>query len=72
MYIGTLIAHMFVVRSPGPRVTDSCELPSKGWELNLVPLEKQLSLTTEPSVQTFFFFFVNEGFQHRKNYLRTP
>ena len=29
------------VRSPGTRVTDTCELPCGYWELNLGPLEEQ-------------------------------
>ena len=40
------------VRSSRAGVTDSCELPSGCWELNLGPLEDQPGfLTTEPSPQ---------------------
>lgn len=36
-------------------LTDSCELPSRFWELHVGPLEKQLVLlTTDPSLQSFF------------------
>jgi hypothetical protein len=35
---------------PGTVVTDSCELPRGGWELNSRPLEEQpVLLTTEPA-----------------------
>ena len=44
------------VRSLGTRVTDCCELPPGCWELNPGPLEEQpVLLTTEPSLQPFFF-----------------
>jgi hypothetical protein len=40
------------VGSPGTGVTDSCELPSGCWELNLGPLgEQPVLLVTEPSFQ---------------------
>jgi hypothetical protein len=32
------------VRSPGPVVTDSCELSCRGWKLNPSPLEEQSSV----------------------------
>ena len=40
------------VKSPGTRVTDSCELPCGYWEPNLRPLEEQpVLLTTESALQ---------------------
>jgi hypothetical protein len=33
-------------RSPGPGVTDGCELPHEFWELNPGPLKEQLVLST--------------------------
>ena len=44
--------------SPGARVTDSCEPPCGGWELNPGPLEEQpVFLTTEPSPRESLRFY---------------
>ena len=54
-YVHQCFACMYVcegIRAPGTGVTDSCELPYGGWELNRGPLEKQpVLLTAEPSLQ---------------------
>ena len=40
-------------------ITDDCEPPCGCWELNSGPLEEQpVFLTTEPSLQPYFFFFL--------------
>jgi hypothetical protein len=40
-------------------ITDGCEPPCGCWDLNSGPSEKQsVLLTTEPSLQPFFFFFL--------------
>ena len=45
------------IRSPAPGVTDSCELPSGFWELNMGPLWDQDMLpTTEPFLQPSLCF----------------
>ena len=44
---------------PGTRVTDSCELLCRDWELSLGPLEEQpVLLTAEPSLQCLVFLFI--------------
>ena len=51
------------VRPPATGSSDSCELPYGCWELNPGPLEEQsVLLTTEPSLQPHFFFFLRQGF----------
>ena len=43
-------------------ITDGCEPPCGCWELNSGPLEEQLVLlTTEPSLQPYFLFFLKTG-----------
>jgi hypothetical protein len=52
MFIGVLPASMSD-GTPGPGVTDSCELLCGLWELNPGPLEEQpVVLTAEPSLQS--------------------
>ena len=58
------------VRSPGTRITDSCELPCGCWDLNIGPLEEQpMFLITEPSLQPcdvfFWSFFIWESVLQR-------
>lgn len=48
------------LQSPGVGVTDSCELQSGYCKSNTGLLEKQsLFLTSDPSFQPLFFFFLN-------------
>jgi hypothetical protein len=47
------------IGSPKVGITNSCEVPCGNWEPNLGPLKRQrVLLTTEPSLQPMFVFFV--------------
>lgn len=46
------------VRSPGPGITDSCELPSGCWELNPVPLEEQPVFLIAELSELYFLSFI--------------
>jgi hypothetical protein len=51
------------IRSPGPRVTDSCELPCGCQELDPGPVEEQpdMLLMSEPFLQPLTLFFEAES-----------
>lgn len=54
-------AHRYTIRSPGPGLTDSCELPCGCWKLNLGPLQEQQVLLT---VTTWSFKGRVDCFKH--------
>ena len=58
-------------RVPNP-ITDGCEPPFGGWELNLGPLEEQpVLLTSEPSPQPFPPSFILECNLYEQGMLNT-
>lgn len=46
------------IRFPGSGAIDSCEISCTWWELNLRPLEEQVLLTSETSLQPWNLAFV--------------